>query len=267
MILIQPAKLDVLHDLWDTLAQLPASQPEQSLELLLSTIGDLIESEHGFWFSMHRVDDANEEDQMLGWRMGPAFFHKPLPEDENLYKKTVKDVSDGQPGECLIANIRTAGKFRASLIRDRVPASYFESDFYRQNMEGRGFHDSLSVVTPIHEDSEIYVGFMRKKNQLQFTADDLKLVSYGLRGLSWFHRRTLLSYGLELADNPLTATERKVMRRLLTDWSEKNIADDLGQKLDTTHKHVVSIYRKFNVKSRAGLMSLWLGHGPKQDTD
>ena len=57
------------------------------------------------------------------------------------------------------------------------------------------------------------------------------------------------------------------MRRLLTDWSEKNIADDLGQKLDTTHKHVVSIYRKFNVKSRAGLMSLWLGHGPKQDTD
>jgi DNA-binding CsgD family transcriptional regulator len=29
----------------------------------------------------------------------------------------------------------------------------------------------------------------------------------------------------------------------------------------TAHQHVVSIYRKFGVRSRAGLMGLWLNRG------
>jgi DNA-binding CsgD family transcriptional regulator len=265
--MVHPEKQKVIHELWDTLAQLPASKHDKSLELLLSTIGRLIQSDHGFWFSMHRLSDVAKDDLMMGWRMGHMFNTNPLPEEKELHRKTVKDVDNGRPGDCLLTNIRSAGKFRASRIRDRVPASYFESDFYKENMVNRGFHDGLSVVTPLNEDSEIYVGFLRKHSQPKFTEEDLAVASYSLRSLTWFHRRTLLSHGLVLAENPLTTTERKVMRRLLTDWSEKQIADDLEQKLDTTHKHVGNIYRKFNVNSRAGLMSVWLGHEPVQSEE
>jgi FixJ family two-component response regulator len=53
--------------------------------------------------------------------------------------------------------------------------------------------------------------------------------------------------------------ERRVARLLLTDQKEKQIAHALGLGFDTTHNHVSEIYRKFGVRSRAGLMALWLG--------
>jgi DNA-binding CsgD family transcriptional regulator len=59
----------------------------------------------------------------------------------------------------------------------------------------------------------------------------------------------------------LTPTERKVLKQLLTKASEKNIAAELGLAVSTTHQHVVALFRKFGVRSRAELMSLWLS-GP-----
>lgn len=55
------------------------------------------------------------------------------------------------------------------------------------------------------------------------------------------------------------AAERKVTRHLLTDMPEKQIAGVLDQSHATTHKHINSIYRKFNVNSRSALMPIWLG--------
>ena len=44
----------------------------------------------------------------------------------------------------------------------------------------------------------------------------------------------------------------------VTDATEKGIARQIGLAESTTHQHVVAIFRKYGVKSRAGLMSLWL---------
>jgi DNA-binding CsgD family transcriptional regulator len=93
-----------------------------------------------------------------------------------------------------------------------------------------------------------------------FSQKELELASYTLRSLNWFHKQLFLSYGLLAAEKPLTPTEKRVMHLLLTELSEKQIADMLQQKVDTTHKHIVNIYRKFNVNSRAALMAIWLGH-------
>lgn len=64
-----------------------------------------------------------------------------------------------------------------------------------------------------------------------------------------------------IATSPLTPTERKVLHLLLTEASEKGIANQLGLATSTTHQHVIAIFRKFGVRSRAGLMSLWLNRG------
>ena len=72
-------------------------------------------------------------------------------------------------------------------------------------------------------------------------------------------REMMLSHGLTLAGQPLTAVERRIVQWLLTDLSEKEIAEKMGQSPKTTHKYVTEIVRKYNVKGRVGLMALWFG--------
>ncbi|CAJ0861364.1 hypothetical protein R1479_00871 [Ralstonia mannitolilytica] len=56
----------------------------------------------------------------------------------------------------------------------------------------------------------------------------------------------------------LAPHECRVLQLLLTEAAEKQIAEQLGLAISTTHSYVTSIYRKFGVRGRAGLMSLWL---------
>lgn len=59
----------------------------------------------------------------------------------------------------------------------------------------------------------------------------------------------------ELLDR-LAPYERKVLQQLLTELSEKQIADQLGLAVSTTHFYITGIFRKLKVRGRAGLMSL-----------
>ncbi|WP_322012939.1 PAS domain S-box protein [Paraburkholderia sp. J12] len=56
----------------------------------------------------------------------------------------------------------------------------------------------------------------------------------------------------------LAPHERKVLELLLTEATEKQIAERLGLAVSTTHSYITGIFRKYGVRGRAGLMSLWL---------
>ncbi|WP_144113186.1 PAS domain S-box protein [Paraburkholderia sp. BCC1886] len=58
----------------------------------------------------------------------------------------------------------------------------------------------------------------------------------------------------------LAPYERKVLELLLTEATEKQIAERLGLAVSTTHSYITTIFRKYSVRGRAGLMSLWLRH-------
>lgn len=77
--------------------------------------------------------------------------------------------------------------------------------------------------------------------------------------LGGFHRRLLLHRGIGLADAPITAAERRVLDLLLSDRTEQDIAADLRLAPSTVHTYATRIYRKFNVRGRAGLVASWLG--------
>lgn len=262
--MIPPEKQELVHNLWDALALLPASQPDEALAHLLATMARLLRSETGYWVGACRLREGNPEDAMQGWRMGPVFRHKALADGGDQLWRPIKEIPPGHPAEWFLANLASNGRFRSSLLSQFPPGPDFDAGMYRQNLWGHGYRDALCVATPITERSEVCVSFFRGRQQPDFDEQDLKLACYGLRSLAWFHRRVLLSHGLLLAGKPLTHMERRVLRKLLTDCSEKQIAEELNQKMDTTHKHVGSIYRKFGVNSRAGLMSVWLGHEPAQ---
>ena len=150
--------------------------------------------------------------------------------------------------------------FRATLLVDHVSEGFYSGDHYIHHYLGRGITDRLFVVMPVNEDVESYFMFDRLRGQPDFTPQDLEIASYALRSLGWLNRQIHLSYGQLMADAPLTPTERGVLKHMLAGSAEKNIAEAMGQSPHTTHQYVKTLFRKFNVRSRAELTALWLGH-------
>ncbi len=130
--------------------------------------------------------------------------------------------------------------------------------FFESYYGSVGTHDAVFVAFPLNEDAESHFGFYSHKT---FTDEEIAHLASALRGIKWFHSRLMLSHGLLMASSPLTPTERKVLQLLLTDAPEKHIAPQVDMAEFTAHQHVVRIYRKFGVRSRAGLMGLWLNRG------
>lgn len=78
------------------------------------------------------------------------------------------------------------------------------------------------------------------------------------RDVTALRKKSVVELGLAFSPVPLAPHEQKVLRLLLTDASEKQIAQRLDLAVSTTHSYVTTIFRKFGVRGRAGLMSLWL---------
>lgn len=62
------------------------------------------------------------------------------------------------------------------------------------------------------------------------------------------------------APTPLSPQERRVLELLLTDAPEREIAASMGLAESTVHSYIATVFRKFGVRGRKGLMSLWLQH-------
>jgi DNA-binding CsgD family transcriptional regulator len=153
-----------------------------------------------------------------------------------------------------------AGKFRIHRLRDGfVDFEAFQRtphyDIYHRQL---GVDDRLWVVSPIGPDAESYFIFDKRRQGARFTDADAELASHVLRGLTWFQRQLMNSYGLPVVESPLTAMERRVVRLLLSDKSEKEIATALKQSPHTAHGHIKEIFRKYGVQGRVGFLALWL---------
>lgn len=250
---------DRIHDLWDELADFDAARVDDALDRLLGFLCELVDAQNANWFGAVRMADIVPGDPTRGWRPGTIrYLHPSRPVDANA-KEQVKSLERGSIDETTVRNIALAGTFRANRLADLVSESWFGSDYYRVHYAGVGHADAIWAGVPVNADAECYFGVFRDGEHPRFTPEERDLVARTLRGLKWFCRRQLLDHGLLVASAPLTPTEREVLRGLLTGQSEKQIAAALDRSYHTTHEHVASIFRKFDVGNRAALMALWLG--------
>jgi DNA-binding CsgD family transcriptional regulator len=212
-----------IHRVWDELSDFEANQSEQAAARLMACLCELGNAWNATWAGAIRMDGDRRQ-------IDPSFL---LP-------------------------MRGVGTFRTHSFRRELPPEWFESAFYDVQYGSIGTSDAVFVAFPLNRDCESHFGFYSCKT---FTDEEIALLTYALRGIKWFHRRLMLSRGLLMSSSPLTPTEQKVLQLLLTEASEKHIAQQVEIATSTVHQHVVSIYRKFGVSSRAGLMSLWLKGG------
>ncbi len=241
-----------IHALWDELSDFDVSQSEAAAGHLMQSLVALTETAHAAWAGAVRV--GGPDDPLFGWRVAPVKTTNPDldPEDTSFNVTQAWDGRDIDP--CYLVPMRNVGAFRTYSMRRELPAAWFESSFYRRHYGSVGIHDAAFVAFPLNADCESHFGFYAAQ---PITDDTIELLAYALRGIKWFHRQLMMSHGLLLASAPLTPTEHKVLQLLLTEATEKRIAHRLGLAESTTHQHVVAIFRKFGVHSRAGLMSLW----------
>jgi DNA-binding CsgD family transcriptional regulator len=250
---------DVIHNLWDELADFDASRSDETLSHLMGGLCALAGACNITWMGAVRLDASFVNDPAKGWRPGAlSFLHSALPLDTAVREQTEK-LEQGNVDENIIRNLDGAGSFRANRLRDLVGQEWFDSFYYRAYYRGVGHDDAVWVAFPVNKDAESWFGIFRGPDQPSFTESERDRIAYALRGLKWFHRQLMLSHGLLAAKNPLTPAERQVLHLLLTGLSEKLIAEQLGRSYHTTHDWISSIYRKFGVNNRATLMALWLG--------
>lgn len=246
-----------IHCLWDEIASYEAAQTDVALTHLLNRVAGMLNAQNAYWFGAVRVADA-ESDPLLGWRPRGIRYLTPLPDDSTFTKDRIRSLDRGGVDEATVAHARLSGTYRACRLRDLVSEEWFLGDTYKGYL-GRGVHDSLVVGAPVSPLAEGYYGFLRMRPDDPFTEHERDLAFYAMRGLTWFHRQVLLSQGLLIARKPLTPIERKVLAKLLTDQSEKLIAQELGVSPSSLHTYVRDVLKKFGVSGRKGLTALWLG--------
>lgn len=250
-----------MAEVWDRLMQFDAAKSDDALDYLLNELCQLVNGSAAHWIGALRVNAHDPNDPLLGWR--PRISHRldSKPCDNAFARQKMAEVDSAEPDDSIKAQVRMAGRFRAYLRADILAGTWQQLPRYLEKKSQYGVIDRLYIVTPLNEDMECYVTVDRLEGQANFSRQDCEKAAALLRGLAWFHRQVALSYGLHIGTAAITPTERRVLQQLLTDLSEREIAAELDLAYSTVHSYVTTLYRKFDVKGRAGLTALWLGQG------
>lgn len=245
-----------IHALWDALADIDASQTRAASELIMTVLAERAGLLNVTWAGAVRLtsgERAASDDVMRRWRVAAAHsLHPYVPPPHRIWDRPESDPSMDIP-------LRDLGCFRSYSFRRELPDDWFRSPFFERHYGAHGIADAAFVAFSVNADCESHFGFWSAR---PLEEETIAFIAYALRGIKWFHRHLMLSYGLLLASAPLTPTEQRVTQLLLTEATEKAIAREIGLAASTTHQHVVTIYRKFGVRSRVGLMSLWFNRPP-----
>lgn len=260
--------MDAVCVLWDKVGQFPVDESDEALAYLARGLKKLLKADNVKWLAAVRVlrGAKAREDRLLGWRLRASYDLVPDPPAYQKmiawwFRRSTEISADFRIGLATHAVVAGAGKFRTHRLRDGwIPFGKFSrSEHYRLHYTELGISDRMWVSFPLNADTESIFLIDRSRNSRHFTKREAALVSTVSRGLRSFHRRLFLHRGLQIGGAALSPVARRVVGKLLTGLSEKEIAALLNQSVGTTHKHITTIYKRFGVNGRAALMALWLG--------
>ncbi len=265
---IPPSLRDSVYNLKDEVEAFPAEKADEALAHLAKGIAKLLDADNVQWLAavrVHRGVDV-KKDPLLGWRLRASYHLVPDPEEYQKliawwFQRNNEIEPDFHIGLATHANIAGAGKFRVFRMRDGwIPFARFrKTEHFRLHYTELGITDRMWVSLPLNVDTESILLIDRKSPKSNFTKRDAALAGDISRGLRSFQRLLFITRGLHIGETPLSPTSRRVLKKLLTGMTEKQIALALDQPTSTTHKYVQSIYERFGVNGRASLMALCLG--------
>ncbi len=254
-----------IYKLWDELSDFGVGAIDDALNHCLSRLCQWLDADNAFWIGAVRVMQGKQahKDAMLGWRASSLQLLDSEKIDRARQKESIRRLNAVDPGDTTRALVVQAGCFRAYRLRasELVDFTSFQkTDHYDYYYREIGISDRLWIVFPVGDDTECYYCFDKYGVHRRFSQSGMELAAGVMRGIKWFHRQILLSHGIGIAGAPLTPSERRTLQSLVTGASRKEIACQLGVTPGTAHQYCLSVYRKFGVSSKAGLLALWLNH-------
>jgi len=250
------APAEAVHRLWDDLADFSPTQTEWALDWLMAGLVERTGASNAVWIGAVRMGN-DETDVLSGWRVGSVKTLHPIVREKTpaRFDEILRKWQPEEPDLSVRLSLLNVCTFRNYAFRRDLPASWFDSLAFHLQYRSQGFEDAVFVAFPMNSQCESHFGFYFNE---PISKGAIARVTYALRGIKWFHRQIMLGRGLLLASDPLTPIEHSVLQRMLAKASVRSISLDLGMADADTRHHLASILRKFGVRSRAGLMSVWL---------
>jgi len=256
-----------LHYFWEELDRFSASETDLALQHLAVRIKGLLSADNVRWLAAVRVLHGAEarKDSLKGWRLRARYDLVPDPEEYYrllawLFQRHNRINSDFAIGLATHALIAGFGKFQVHRMRDGWISydEFSQSTHYPVHYTKLDITDRIWLSFPLNADTESVFLIDRVGERPHFSKEDAALAAAILRGIRGFHRRLFLNRGLLIGDSPLSPVACRIVQKLLTGMSEKEIAASMGQRLCTTHEYIKTIYERFGVNARPQLMALWL---------
>lgn len=253
---------DAVIRLWHELAEFPVSSPQEALDHCLKALGHQIGAVNVTWVGAMREKNwernANS-DRMLGWRPRTCVPLHPTGEWQRAHEMAMDAIKTNYMDPHTVAVVTYSGQNRCDLCEELVSErEWKETRIYREVLTPLRIAHRLYSASATAPGAESYLIFDRESGARKFGARERDLLAFFLRGSTLFHREMLQMHGLIGASRPLSPREREVLRLLLTDASECEIAQALGLTPGTTHQYAVAVLRKFGAHGRAELMAQWL---------
>jgi len=251
-----------IFQLWDELADFDAMQTADASRHLLHSLAGMLKAKNACWIAAVRTAE-DEDDPMRGWRIARTGYLVNDPVNEAVVRELRSRWARREIDPLTRHTLKQSGQcFRVFSLRQAMSADWFGTSDYKRLYESRGVYDCIMAAFPLSQDAECGIVIHASPERGAFDNDDLALAWEVLRGLKWFLRRILHEHSLLIASSPLSPAERRTLSSLLTGATEKEIGLNLDLSPHTVHQYAKSIYRKYGVKGRAGLMSLWLNRMP-----
>jgi DNA-binding CsgD family transcriptional regulator len=254
--------------LWRDLADIPAAEPDVAMRHCLAGAATLIGAQNVAWVGATRQPGPPGDDPMAGWRPQAVEWLHPTPHMEKLYAELLSKIAlrDADPHTTAMA--RRHGQTRAHLRDDLVEGAHWRNSWlYNEVWRPSGLSDEITSAYSVDAQHESYLVIDRGSGDAAFSARERDLLLLFLQGSGTFHREIMRARGLWDRSERLGASEKEVLRLLLTDRSEKEIAAECGLTPATVHQYAVGLYRKFGVRGRVGLMAYWLRFPERPPTD
>ncbi|MDP0490339.1 MAG: helix-turn-helix transcriptional regulator [Verrucomicrobiota bacterium JB023] len=258
------ATSEQLHHLWSTASDFSPVESTEVLREFTSGVCDLLQACNCSWLCAVRGQapaDAHSMTLFDGW-----WFHDLInfdPKQSSQENTAIFLALTRQYGHAptSLNAVKQAGKTRVHLRRD-VHSDEEWTDFwlYREFLAPLcEVGDRMLAVFSLAPDRDSYLIIDRPVGAPYFDEADRRLAYLATAGARPLHHRLFFERGLlPPATKQLSPRERQIFSYLLTDLSEKEIAEKVSLSVHTVHQYTSSIYRTFRVRGRIGLLASYL---------
>ena len=247
-----------LAKLWHELEDAPAAEHEAALRYALEKLCDYIGAANASWTGITR--EAND-DIYRGWRIRMNDHLHDAVRRRGLGRQIAERIASGEYDPHVASAAKLTGQAHCRLRGELMSEQDWRNSWSVHEIfaEDR-LIDRLGGGIPLSSDCEIHFMLDRQEQDRPFLERERDLLHFFLLGAKGFLSSAMRAKGLLDSTSPLTQREQEILPFLLTDATEKEIARNIGIGHRTVHQHAESIYAKFGVRGRTGLMALWLGY-------